>query len=598
MSPSPNMQLSQLDYDAIKDSLIQFLQSQSEFSDYDFTGSALSVLINLLAYNTHYLAYYLNMIVKEMFLDSANLRESVVSLAKQLNYTPKSRTAASAILTIIVNPVNVIGAAPSIVLDKNTKFTTTIDGVNYSFLTTQAYTAYLTNGLYTFNNVIVREGSQFSFSYTYDVNIPDQRFIIPSPNVDTTTLTVTVQNSNTDAITTVFNQADFVTDLDGTSLVYFLQEVEDAQFQVYFGNNIIGKGLRDGNIVTLNYFVCNADTPNKTKVFTSTQAISGLNDITVITATAAFGGAEREPIENIKFAAPKAFQSQNRAVTDSDFRALILRNYPNINSVSVWGGQLNVPPQWGKVFISVQPVPGYNLTSADKDNIIGNILNSRKVLTITPEFVDPDLTYLEITSLVKYSAVLTNLTAGAIQTLVIQEINDFCNVELNKFNNTFKYSNLATKIDSVDPSVSSNLTNIRLQKRFVPILNSTNSYTINFYSPNPILPGTLSSNSFVVKRDPTFNYIAGDLYQFDDDMNGNIRMFKGIGDSKTIVKPKAGTINYTTGLLTINNFIPDSINLVSYIKLSCSPVYNDVMPSMNNIILLDPSAVTVTMNVV
>jgi hypothetical protein len=380
---SSSFNLTSLDYDGIKASLISFLSSQDAFSDYDFQGSALQVIINLLSYNTHYLGYYLNMISKEMFLDSAQLRQSVVSLAKQLSYTPKSRTASSALINIDVAPSGSNTPPSMLALAKYTPFTTKIDGTGYNFITAQDATAILDpySNTYSFKNVLVREGTLFI--YRYSVSNGVDRYIIPSPNVDTTTISVTIQNSNIDTNANVFTLADTIGSLTSDSLVYFLQEVENNQFQLYFGNDVIGKALTSGNIVIITYQTCNADVPNKASVFAAVNSISGYNNITVTTLNTAFGGAERESIESIKKSAPIAFQTQNRAVTSSDFKSLILSNFPNISAISVWGGQDSVPAQYGKVFISVKPVSG-DLTSTDKNGIINFILASKKMLTITP----------------------------------------------------------------------------------------------------------------------------------------------------------------------------------------------------------------------
>jgi hypothetical protein len=596
------LSIAQLDFDGIKQNLIQFLSSQSTFSDYNFTGSALSVLLDVLAYNTHYLGYYLNMVANEMFLDSASLRESVVSLAKQLGYTPTSQTAATAVINFTITPpTNVIPPPPAVlVMPINTSFTTSVGGVNYSFITTETYNLNLNtnNNTYTLNGLTIKEGLPFTLTLLVDTSISNQTFVIPNPNVDTSTITVRVQNSTVDTTITVFSPAGDFNEIKGNDNVYFLQEVSNGQYQVYFGDGIVGSALQNGNLVIISYIACNADAPNFASTFTASQPIGGYSNIQITTVSPAGGGAQRESIESVRFHAPLNYQAQDRAVTTQDYATILTKGYPNINSLSIWGGEDNVPPVYGQVFISLQPAVGFTITETAKQAIINNILESNNVLTVTPVIVDPAYIFLNITCLVKYNPSLTTLSSNAVQAEVINTISNFSSADISSFNTTFYFSNLVSQIDLTDSSIVSNVTSIQMQIRIVPTLNLIQSVTINFNQNNPILPNTIYSSNFV-SAPLGFAYLSGDIHRFQDDGNGNINIAKQSGANWVVVKASAGTVDYSKGLITITALDPVSIaNNVNYIQIFCTPQSPDVAPITNNIITIDPNGVNVTMEAV
>jgi hypothetical protein len=588
---SNKLQISELDFDAIKLALQNYLSAQSQFTDYNFEGSGLSVILNILSYNTHYLSYYLNMVANEMFLDSADRRESIVSLAKTLGYTPRSRKAAQALINIVITPPGSPTPPATLTLDKNTRFNSSVNGVVYTFVTLEAVTASLISSSYTFNNVVVQEGIPYTFKYTVNNTTP-VRYIIPNSGVDTSTLNVRVQDSSQSALITTFNLATDINVLDGTANAYFLQEIENETYEVYFGDGILGKLLQDGNIVYLDFVNCNGDAANFANVFTPASAFNGV--VVITTVNAAAGGAERETNDSIRFSAPKNYQTQNRAVTAGDYKTIITREYPNVSSVAVWGGETNVPPQYGKVFISLKPVQGYVITQLTKNSIVTNILQKRNIVSIIPVVIDPDYIFLIVNSLVKYTAQDTTKTADQIKALVISSIENFAQTNIDQFDSIFRYTKLTGTIDATDPSITNNLTSILMKKIFAPRLNIMDTYTIQFV--NAVVPKTLSSSAFVDTLDPS--YATGDQYFFDDDGLGVVRIYKFVGPIKTYTKPNAGSVNYSTGIVTLNNFRPsDVIDSSKNLNIIMQPQINDVVPVRNNIIVIDAADIIVNTQV-
>jgi hypothetical protein len=360
------LQATELDFEDIKSNLKTYLKNQSEFSDYNFEGSGLSTLVDLLAYNTHYLAMNANMAVNEAFLDTATLRSSVVSHAKTLGYTPRSARCPVAYVDITINED--ASSIPSVTMNKGTKFTTQVDGTSYSFVTNADATATPINGILRFSNLPIYEGSLVTAKYTVDDNNPDKKYMITDSRADTTTLKVSIQNSAADTGTTVYTLATDITQVTQNSKVYFLQEVEDGKFEVYFGDNVVGTKPSDGNIVILEYIVTNKGKANNAKSFSGTT-VGGYTNFTIATLVAAVGGAEPETIQSIKYNAPLDFASQGRAVTTDDYKLLVPQVYADAKSVQVWGGEDNDPPVYGQVYIAMQTNSGITLTQAQKDTI-------------------------------------------------------------------------------------------------------------------------------------------------------------------------------------------------------------------------------------
>jgi hypothetical protein len=411
---SNKLTVSDLDFDSIKTNLKTFLQSQAEFQDYNFEGSGFSILLDLLAYNTHYLGFNANMLANEMYLDSADIRKNIISLAKMLGYTPTSAKAPSASIDILLN--NASGA--SVTMAKGTVFTSSIDGTSYQFVTNAAHTITPSSGVYRFSSIPVYEGTLTTFKYTVNTSDPDQRFIIPSANADTSTLKVQVQNSSGDTTTSTYTLATGITSLDSTSRVYFLQEVEDGKFEVYFGDGVIGKSLSDGNIVILEYVVTNKTEANGASTFALSGSIETFSDVTITTVSNAQGGSEPQSKESIRYNAPLQYSAQDRAVTTSDYETKVLELYPNAQSVSAWGGEDDETPVYGVVKIAIKAASGSTLTDATKQSIVTQ-LKRFNVASVRPEIVDPETTSIILTSNVKYDEKATTKTADTLKSDVI-----------------------------------------------------------------------------------------------------------------------------------------------------------------------------------
>jgi len=590
--------VSDLDFDRIKDNLKTFLRSQAEFSDYDFEGSGFSVLLDLLAYNTHYLGFNANMLANEMYLDSADIRKNIVSIAKMLGYTPTSAKAPTATINILIN--NASGA--SITMDKGTVFTSSIGGTSYQFVTNASHTLTPLNGVYQFSSIPIYEGTLTTFKYTVNTSDPDQRFIIPSSNADTTTLRVQVQNSSSDTTTATYTLATGITSLDETSRVYFLQEVEDGKFEVYFGDGVIGKALADGNIVILEYVVTNKTEANGASTFTLSGAIETFSDVTITTVSSAQGGAEPQGKESIKFNAPLQYSAQDRAVTTSDYESLVQTIYPNAQSVSAWGGEDDETPVYGVVKIAIKAASGSTLTDATKLSIVTQ-LKKYNVASVVPEIVDPETTSLLITSNVKYDEKATTKTADTLKSEITTALSNYSSNTLQKFDSMFRYSKVVELIDDVDTSILSNITTLRIRKNFTPTIGSSTRYDVYFrnslYNPHSghksASGGILSSTGFKVTGDTTT------VYYLDDDGIGNVRRFYFVGSVRTYVNNTQGTIDYSTGQITINSLNVSNVENIrgaasTVIELTVQPNSNDIVPVRDQILEIDTANSSITVS--
>lgn len=480
------LRIAELDFDTIKTNLRDYLRSQSQFTDYDFEGSGLNILLDVLAYNTHYMGYYLNMVGNEMFLDSAILRSSVVSHSKHINYVPTSMRGATAKINIVVADTSPTSGLSSITLPAYSQFQSEqIDGVNYTFVNLDSYVASknITSNTYTFNDVSIVQGEKISYNVVVDPSNTRRRFLIPEANIDTSTLLISVQNSTTDSIIQTYILADDITSLNSNSKVYFLEESDGNQYTLYFGDGYIGKNLNDGNIVQMTYLSTNGDASNKANSFTLTTSIGNFSNVVVNSISAAAGGAQRDTIDRIKFLAPKFYTAQNRAVTKDDYGTLLLKDYPNVETVSVWGGEENDPVVYGKIFISMKPKSGYVITDAEKDRIVSELVTNRNILTVSPEIVDPQYLYLKFDISVNYDSTLTNTDEAGLIQIIKNTISDYNTTELEQFNSTFRTSKLQNLIDASDDSfLGSDLVTI-VQKRFEPTLNESKNYIIDFNVP-------------------------------------------------------------------------------------------------------------------
>jgi hypothetical protein len=492
-SANSSVNIAELDFDAIKNNFKDYLRGQDKFFDYDFESSVISTVLDLLAYNTHYNAYYLNMVANESFLDTAVKRSSTVSHAKLLNYTPSSRRAAKASLNIKFNGV----PAPDVNIPKYTKFySQAIDNTNYSFVTLDAITTTTSNGVAQFYSIPVYQGQLVK--YTFNVNMiqnSTSTFTIPDTDVDTTTLTVLVYDNSQSTVFNKFELASNHLTLDNTSQVYFLQEALNGNFEIYFGDGVLGKSLTTGNVITVEYLTTKGEAPNGAYKFILMDNVAGESNKIDVTEVAS-GGQERESIQSIKFSAPKAYASQNRAVTKSDYLELLKRDNPilPIQSVNVWGGEDMTPKQFGKMFICIKPNGGYSLSASQKYRLINEYIKPFSVITITPEIVDVDYTFLKLSSNIYFDRNRSIFDAVQLSSLLKLAILDFCNTTLNTFDSVFILPNLITTIKNIDASIITCESTVSLQKRFLPIFNTINTHEFKFES--SIVKGSLDSDYF------------------------------------------------------------------------------------------------------
>ena len=595
------MQITELDFDNIKSNLKTYMKGQSTFTDYDFEGSGLSVLLDVLAYNTHYNAFMANMAANEMFLDTAVKRNSVTSHAKTLGYTPTSVKAPVAYVDVTVNDAN----TASITMNAGHAFSTTISGTTYQFVNTTARILQPTAGVYTYSNIPIYEGTWVTTKFTKDSTDADQRFIIPNANVDISTLSVTIQTSSSDTTLTTYTKANNLVEVKSTTSAFFIQETIDGEWEIYFGDGIVGKALTDGNIVILAYVVTNGDDANGANAFTSTSTIGGFSNISVATQTAAADGGAAEGLDAIKYNAPFSYAAQNRTVTAADYKAIIPQLYSNVKAIAVWGGEYNSPAVYGKVYISILPNTGTVLTTSTKSSIV-NLLTEYNVVSVTPVVIDLETTKIIPTVNFKYDANATAKTKEALASLITTAINNYSTTSLEKFEQVFRYSPFTTLIDEADPAILSNITTIKMSKTFIPTLASALKYTISFsnklYHPydgyNKILTGVvagglLSSSGFTITGD-------ANTYYLEDDGSGLVNAYYISGTSKVyLTSGSVGTIDYTTGDVVLTKINIGSVGNVdgaasTAIRLTVQPASNDVVPVRNQILEIDSTNLSVT----
>jgi len=539
-NPEAKLKVAELDFDTIKTNLKEFLKSQSEFSDYNFEGAGLSVLLDILAYNTHYMGYYLNMVSNEMFIDTAIKRGSVVSHAKLLGYVPRSRVAAKATIDLTITPV-ANDSNSAITIPRFTRFVSEAkDGINYIFVNPSARVTSknTVSGLFEVDNLEIKEGQPNAITFTYDAQTnPKQYFELPDVGIDTSTIQVTVQRSAENANQQSYILAQDATDVDENAAVYYLEENKNGKYQIYFGDNVVGKSLTEGNIVIVSYIVTSGSTANSLREFKPVDTILNGASVAVTLQSESTSGAAEEDIEKIRFTAPKAFIAQNRAVTKNDYIALINRDYPYFEAVNVWGGEENDPPVYGKVFFTAKPLGGYEITTTEIESIKTNILKPFSVLTVTPDYVEADYNYLNISADVNYDPTRTNKTASEINLGVISAIQNFCNQNLDTFNSTFKVSQLSRAIDDSDQSITSNDIGVIIEKRFAPDTTRTLSYSLNFGT--ELLQGTTTQRLIST---PSFKYLDAAGIERDCFLEEVLQSFTGVESIEILT----GGSGYTT----------------------------------------------------
>ena len=584
------LEISQLDFDGIKDNLKTFLSQQDEFTDYNFEGAGMNILLDVLAYNTHYLGYNANMLANEMYLDSADQRSSVVSLAKQVGYTPRSASSSKATIDVLMT--NASGS--TVTMERGTKFTTTVDSTNYSFVNNADVSISPIDGVYKFSNLEIYEGTYLNYKYTANTSDTDQRFIIPNDNVDTTTLTVKVQESASDSTTNTYKLSTGVTGIDSTSKVYFLQEVENGRFEVYFGDGVLGQSIKDGNIVILDYISCNLDEPNSASSFILSGTIGGFVAATITTIKSASGGDAPETIKSIKYNAPRDYSAQDRAVTAEDYKVLVKSIYPNAQSVQVYGGEDAAVPDYGKVYVSIKAKSGSNLTELTKVSLVRS-LKSFAVASVTPIIIDPETTFITLVTTFKFDSNLTTKDISTLQTNVINSIITYNTNTLENFTGMFRYSALSKNIDDSDVSILSNITKVKMYKFITPTLNSGLKYTLSFnnafYNPhsghNTSGGGIVSSTGFKINNDSSANE-----HFLDDDGQGNVRVYYLNGTVRVYTDSTFGTIDYTTGEIILTSAHITSISNVdgaasTVVRITVLPDSNDIVPVRNQVLSID-----------
>jgi len=590
------LRVTELDFDNIKENLKTFLKAQTEFKDYDFEGSGMNILLDTLAYNTHYLGFNANMLANEMFLDSASLRSSVVSHAKSLGYEVTSSRAPVATINVSLST-----DANTKTMSAGTAFTTSIDGVDYQFVTIADVTSSNTGSAVPFDSVKIYEGTYVTSSYTADSSEVDQRFLLNDARADTSTLTVKVQNSSSDTTTTTYTKATDITQLSSSSTVYYLQETDSGLFEVYFGDGVVSKGLSDGNIVTLQYVVTNRTLANGASSFSSPSSIDGVTGITVTTVANATGGSNPETVESIKLNAPLDYASQGRAVTIDDYKTYTKKLFPNTQAVSVWGGEdgsydtstgVSSNPEYGKVFISIKSTTGENLTTVQKSNLV-TAFAPYKVASVTPVIVDPETIFLILNVSFQYDSTATTSTKDELASLIATTISNYNSSDLQEFNSSFRHSKLLRLIDDTDTAILNNTTTVTMGKFFTPV-NASSSYNINFnnafFNPhsghNAEAGGVIASTGFQLDNDTATEYF------FDDDGSGNLRIYSLSSGVRTYLNSAAGTIDYTNGTISTTSLFISAVSNVdgessTQIRVTAIPKSNDVVPVRNQILEID-----------
>ena len=591
------LEVTEFDFDEVKTNLKTFLKAQDQFTDYDFEGSGMNILLDVLAYNTHYLGFNANMLANEMFLDSSSLRSSIVSHAKTLGYTPSSARAAKATVDVTLNTND-----SSLTMPAGTVFNTSVDGVSYKFSTITDVTKSNTGGGVPFLNTDIYEGTFVTTRYTVDSSDVDQRFLLTDNRADTTTLTVKVQTSSSDSTTTTYTEATDITQVSASSNVYFLQEVEAGLFEIYFGDGVIGSALSDGNIIILTYVVSNKSLANGAALFTNAATIASVSDVAVATVAAASAGSEPESLQSIKYNAPLSYASQGRCVTAEDYKVYAKRFFPNTKSVSVFGGEggsfdtsLGVvsTPEYGKVFIAIESTTGNNLTATEKSTLI-SALSPFTVASITPVIVDPQTTNLILGVNFLFDSSKTTETTTSLASKINTTLTSYNTTDLAQFDGAFRHSKVTGLIDDTDTAITSNITTVTLAHNLTPTLNASTSYTIQlnnrFSNPhtehNKAAGGILASTGFKVSGDAT------NVQFFDDDGAGNIRRYILVAGVRQYQDNTAGTITYSTGEIKINTINITSVEEVdeaasTFIRLTVTPDSLDIVPVRNQILKID-----------
>ena len=593
---SSQINITDLDFEGIADNLKSYLKGQNQLKDYDFEGSTMSVLIDLLAYSSHIGAINTNIAGSELFLDSAQMRKNVVSRAKDLGFVPASEKASSAIIDVSIKNVrNADGTYPTVsemAMTRGTRLSTVFDGLTYEFVVPNTVNPTQNGTTYTYSNVPIIQGTYATDQFVFDGQVPNPKFVLSNERVDRTKLNVSVNSAGT---TDTYTLSTDVSNITTTSKAYYVQENEDGFVEIYFGDGVLGKQLLDGDVITVTYIIVDDIHCDGSKDFVLESSINGYTDSTITTIGASTGGAEKESIESIKFKATKFYTSQNRLVTLNDYKAKVSEYYPNADAVAVWGGEDNNPPQYGKVFLAIKPKNSDYLTEVEKSEVVRK-LNALNMVTVRPEIVNPEIIKILISTTFKYNNNFTTLSKGELEQLVNTTINTYDNNNLSNFDSIFRHSNLVKDIDETDASILSNITNIRLKKASIMTLNKSIGYTNDFgnafYHPNAkynaALGGILSSTGFKVTGDSV------NTQYFDDDGEGNLRRYYLSGSTRIYSDTTAGVVDYTTGKITINALmVTSTVNTNTTIDFTVIPDSYDVVATRGSLVDISSADVTV-----
>src|SRR5210317_446536 len=587
-----NLNVTELDFDDIKQNLKNYLKKQKEANDYAFEGSGLSVLLAVLAYNTHYNALNAHYSLNEAFLDSAQIRGNVVTRAKLLGYTPRSVLSPRAQVNLVVDVSSVVGTLPSVLeLARGTKLKTIVEGEEFQYVVLETQQATLVGLTYTFSNVVLLEGNVRELKYRVDNDIENQKFQLTDLNADTSSLRVRVQENEQSSAFDIYTAFESLKNVDASSKIYYLQENASGYYEVYFGDGVTGFKPLNNNIVTVDYVTTKGKESNGANSFSMVDNIGGFSNITVTLDTAAIGGADQETTESIRFNAPLTFIAQNRAVTSDDYASIIKKEFSNIDSISTWGGEDNDPPDYGKVYIAIKPLLAEQLTTAEKTDITGAILKGKNVVSITPEIVDTNYTYLELDVAFKYNPNLTDRSSVELQSVVRDTITDYNFNNLNKFDGVFRHSQLTRAIDNSDPSILNTIVRPRMFQNITPLNNEDNNFSLSFVAPFYQSGNSdrfiLSSSAFKINN---VDHFFGDV-PISGSTNRTVIVYKVVNNINVTEIADAGLIDVLKGTVTLNNFRPDTTDAI---KITILPNSLDLAPKRDQLISIDNNSVVIT----
>jgi len=593
MAQDRRINASELDFNTLKSNLITYMQDQpGAFADYNFEGSAMNTVIDVLSYITHINSVNANFALNETFLDTAQLRQSVVSHAKLLGYTPRSTSPAVAYIDVeLVSPTGLYidGNNLPATINRGTVFTTIINSISYNLIVSETMTTAYgehDSGKYIFKNVKLEQGVLANRSYLYDPSNFDS-YTITSDNVNTDSLIVDIYESSTSTESTTFTKSNNITNITAESNVYFLEESRDGFYEIKFGDGIIGTQLDAGNIIKINYLVVGPGDINGASIFSLNDTIEGNTNVSITTIQNASGGASAESTESIRFSAPLAFTAQNRAVTPDDYKGIIQNSWGDIDTLTVWGGEDNIPPDYGKVYVSIKPKAREVLTDTEKEIIIGNILKPKNVVSITPILVDPDYTYIDLEVYFKFNPNVASSDKATLSENIRITIEAYNDTNLKSFGGVFRNSNLLRDIDSSSVAVISTIMRIEMSKKFVPELGNEKLYTFDFNQPITYLSG---KTQYITSTEFTYRGESCRLKDYlDTEENKNIIQI--VSGSGTTLNPNIGHVNYNTGNVTLEGFAPDSIvGPYDYIKIITKPASSDIAPTRNELLTINSSS--------